>query len=111
MASISTRLMNTARAVTRLPAPRQRLLVAKRTHPLPHSASVSTSPTSPTTSKDNEPKIESLEDLENLLNTPAYGNRGEEFNKALQLEYDFFKYNGQLVSIYEFPVDDCRFVS
>lgn len=32
-----------------------------------------------------------------MLNVPTYGNRGEEFNKALQLEYDFFKYNGQLV--------------
>jgi len=97
MASIGSRLICTLRALTHLPAPPQRLLTVKRTSSLPHSASLSSSTSTTSSSKNDEPKIESLEDLENLLNTPAYGNRGEEFNKALQLEYDFFKYNGQLV--------------
>ena len=97
MTTIGFQLIRTLRSVSRFPRKAPRQILSREKTPLTPSSS-SSSFSTVTTGGDSEPKIESLEDLESLLNVPAYGNRGEEFNKALQLEYDFFKYNGQLVS-------------
>jgi len=94
MTSVGLQLVRTIRSASRVIAVLPRQLMAPDIS-LSFSPSFSTS--TRTFDKENEPKIESLEDLENLLNVPTYGNRGEEFDKALKLEYDFFKYNGQLV--------------
>ena len=69
------------------------------------SASYASSSSSPPSSSSSSPssssstEIESLEDLESLLNTPSAGGKRDEgkINDALRLEYDFFKFNGQLV--------------
>ena len=106
MTTIGRRLIRVLRPVIRVAAiqPRQNptiSLSSSSSSSLSSLSSISSSSTttSDTTGQEEELNIQSLDELQNLLNVPVTGNRGEEFDKALQLEYEFFKFNGQQVCI------------